>query len=549
MSQTSTIVVSSSIELQEDPDALATRRDTSQGNTSSNEEYPRGIRFILLTIGLVLSIFLAALDSTIISTAIPKITNQFGTVADVGWYGSGYAVTNAAFQSTWGKAYKYFPIKQIFLTTIMVFELGNVVSATAQSSAAMILGRVIAGVGGGGVMTGCFIVIAFSSKPQYRAAYMGVLGVTFGCAAVIGPLMGGVLSDGPGWRWCFWISLPIGFAAAAIMALTFRPPAAARPAEAARREKVANLDLPGSLLVMTALIAFVLGTQLSTHHGWTSWRTILCLTSFGFLLSLFAYNEYRMESRAIIQTHLLKSRRIVMNLLFSFLIAGLFFPLSYMLPIQFQTISNTSASQSGIRLIPLQLGVSIFTMVANGIITFWKHYTPFLLAGALSATIGVVMVHQLAADASIAKWIGFEILAASGIGLSLQIPMIANQALVGMEDMASVTSLTLFCENVGQALFIAATEAVFTSGLIESLKDRKTALDPETVINTGATQIRTAVSKEELSEVLASYLRGCKDSHWVPIACGIAAVAVSMVASVPGVRRELGRWRKKADRR
>lgn len=189
---------------------------------SSDEFYPTGLRFVLLTVGLILTIFLSALDSSIISTAIPKITDDFGTVKDIGWYGAAYTITNASFQSTWGKAvgkasvtrrtwltdccaqYRYFSLKKTFLLTIVIFETGNTICATASTSSALIWGRVIAGAGGGGAMTGAFITIALSVKPKWRAAYFGVVGVTFGVASVVGPILGGILTDQLTWEWCFW---------------------------------------------------------------------------------------------------------------------------------------------------------------------------------------------------------------------------------------------------------------------------------------------------------------------------------------------------------
>lgn len=164
----------------------------------------QGIRLFLLTVGLMTSIFLAALDSTIVTTAIPSITSEFGTISNIAWYGAGYGCTQTAFQSAWGKAYQYFPLKLGFYLSVIIFEAGNIICAVAGSSDVLVLGRVVAGLGGGGVMTGAFTMVALGVKEKYRAAYMAVSGVTFATASVVGPLMGGALTDGVGWRWCFW---------------------------------------------------------------------------------------------------------------------------------------------------------------------------------------------------------------------------------------------------------------------------------------------------------------------------------------------------------
>ncbi|KAF2865058.1 MFS gliotoxin efflux transporter glia [Massariosphaeria phaeospora] len=506
-------------------------------------EYPGGVKLCMITLGLVLSIFLAALDSTIIATAIPSITDEFGSIANIAWYGSAYTITNTAFQSSWGKAYQYFSLKFAFLLAIALFEVGNVICAAAPTSSVLIFGRVVAGMGGGGVMTGSFIIIALTAKPAYRAAYMGVLGVTFGVSSVVGPLLGGVLTDGPGWRWCFWISLPIGFCAGITMFFFFTPPIP--PKAASMQERILQTDLLGGIIITGALSCFVLAMHWSGIYQWSSPRAVLSLIGFIALFLLFIANEWRMGDKAMIQHHLLKNMTILPNLVYIFFLAGVYFPLLYTLPVQFQSVYNNSASQSGIRLIPLVLGISVFTMVANGVLTFWQHYKPFLFLGALLGTAGVTRIYTLGADASTNDWIGFELLTAIGVGLALQIPMISNQAIVTVDDISAVTSLTLFCEHLGTTLFVAAGEAAFAQGVMGSISRNVPTVEPHVVLDIGATQIRHVFTGSELQKVLASYLDGCKISHIISVVCGVAACVVSSgTAGRAGVREIKMRMKK-----
>lgn len=155
----------------------------------ATEDYPGPLKLAFTTVALAFCIFIVALDLTIVSTAIPRITDEFHSLAQVGWYGSGFFLTFGSFQSTWGKVYKYFPLKTSFLVAVSIFEIGSLICAVAQSSTTLIVGRAIAGLGAAGVASGVYTIIAFSVPPKKRAAFTGLIGAVFGTASVVGPLL------------------------------------------------------------------------------------------------------------------------------------------------------------------------------------------------------------------------------------------------------------------------------------------------------------------------------------------------------------------------
>ena len=327
-----------------------------------------------------------------------------------------------------------------------------------------------------------------------------------------------------------------------MMFFCFSTPSIASPLDVPLKEKILHMDLNGSLIIMGSTICFVLAMHWAgVSETWNSTHVVGSLCGSAALLLLFILNELKMGGKAMIQGHLLKQMSIVANLVFMFFLSGLYFSPLYSLPIQFQTLDNDSASQSGVRLIPLVLGISVFTMVANTLLTMRPYYLPFLVLGAGSGTAGATLIYRLDANASSAKWIGYEILIAIGIGHSLQIPMIANQAVVTADDIAAVTSVTLFVETIGQAMFVAA----FTNRLVSSLAQNVPSLDPLAVVNAGATQIREDFNPAEVQGILLSYLEGCKVSHGVSVACGGLAIVVSLAMATPvGVGKLQSRLRK-----
>lgn len=361
-----------------------------------------------------------------------------------------------SFQLIYGKIYTFYSLKWTFLSAIAIFELGSLICGVAPTSEVLIIGRAIAGLGCAGIFSGALIIIAHSVPLRKRPIYTGLIGAMYGIASVAGPLMGGAFTDHATWRWCFYINLPIGAVAVIVIVLFFTPPNRAKADKLSNSDKLKEFDLIGTAILLPGIVSLLLALQWGgSKHKWGSPTIIGLIVCAAVLLASFMGVQFWRGEKATIPPRILKQRSIAFGSVVSFSVGSAFMLLVFYLPIWFQAIKGVSATQSGIRNLPLILGVTIFSIVGGVGVTILGYYTPFMIVGAAVSAIGVGLLTTFEVDTGSAMWIGYQAICGSGLGLVMQLPLIAAQTVLNLEDVPTGTSCIIFFQTLGGALFIS----------------------------------------------------------------------------------------------
>ncbi|KAJ5595555.1 uncharacterized protein N7459_001763 [Penicillium hispanicum] len=493
-----------------------------------DQDYPSPWRLVLITIALCLCVFCVALDNTIIATATPKITDQFNSLDDVGWYGSAYLLTTCSVTLMFGKFYTFYSVKWIYLAALSVFEIGSLVCGVTPSSVGLICGRAIAGLGAAGLFSGSILIISQSVPLDKRPVYTGLVGSMFGIASVAGPLLGGAFTDHLTWRWCFYINLPIGAVTFFFILFFFKAPKAIKK-KTTWKQQVAELDLLGSLFFLPAIICLLLALQWGgTKYDWSNGRIIALFVVFGVLLIAFIGVQWWGQDRATVPPRLIKNRNVWGAAWYAAAIGAAYFVLVYYLPIWFQAIKGASAMKSGIMNLPMIIAVVVLSILAGGLITACGYYTPFMIASSIILTIGAGLLSTLEVDSGHSKWIGYQALFGIGLGLGMQQPMIVAQTALKVEDVPSGTAIMMFAQTLGGSIFLSVAQNVFQNQLFKNLAIYAPNADASKLVAAGATLLRHVVSGPALQKVLAAYNQAVTETYYVAVAMG----ALSLVGPI-----------------
>ncbi|KAI0868536.1 MFS general substrate transporter [Hypoxylon argillaceum] len=503
-----------------------TKVESSLNNDSkSTPELVTGAKLAIIVAALAFASFLILLDTMIVSTAIPSITDAFHSLADIGWYASAYQFGTAAPQLLTGRIYTYFSTKWTFLIFFGIFEIGSALCGAAGSSPMFIGGRFVAGFGAAGIRNGAINIVSHYAPPDKRPTLIGLLmGISL-LGLAIGPLIGGAFTSYTTWRWCFYVNLPAGGLAAIAIILLHLPGEAEKPNPWSLVRKLHHhLDLVGFFLFAPATLQLLLALQFGgVNYTWNSSQVIgLFIGASATTVIWFFWNRHRGEN-ALIPRALISRASVLASGLHTALLMSSVYGAIYFLPIYFQGVNGASALLSAVYLLPMILAQTFTAGAAGVAVTKIGYVIPVGIFSAIFLSVGSGLYSLLQPGSSTGKWVGFQILGGIGSGAGLQLAITSVQTIMGDEELASGIAFCMFCQNFGPTIALTLMNIIFSSTLPQELRNHAPSVDPGVVMSAGSTGFRTIVSPEELPGVLVAYASSIDQVFY--LVAGFAAAA------------------------
>ncbi|MFD5741849.1 DHA2 family efflux MFS transporter permease subunit [Streptomyces massasporeus] len=418
---------------------------------------------VLVSIGaLLLGMLLAALDQTIVSTALPTIVSDLGGLDHLSWVVTAYLLAATAATPLWGKLGDQYGRKRLFQTAIVIFLIGSALCGAAQDMAQLIAFRALQGLGGGGLIVLSMAIVGDLVPPRERGRYQGLFGAVFGATSVLGPLLGGLFTQHLSWRWVFYVNLPVGVVALAVIAAVLHIP------RTAQRHVI---DYLGTFLIAAVATCLVLVASLGgTTWAWGSWQ-IVGLAVLGVVLALAFVAVERRAAEPVLPLKLFRVRTFTLAALISFVVGFAMFGAMTYLPTFLQVVQGISPTMSGVHMLPMVLGLLLASTASGQIVSRTGRWKVFPIAGTGITTLGLLLLHQLDEHSSTAELSGFFFVFGLGLGLVMQVLVLIVQNAVPYEDLGVATSGATFFRSIGASFGVAVFGTIFAGRLGDQLTE------------------------------------------------------------------------------
>ena len=425
------------------------------------DKQPKSVRVVLLA--LMITMMLAMLDNMIVGTAMPTIVGELGGLEHLSWVVTAYTLATAASTPLWGKLGDMYGRKGVFMSSIVLFLIGSALSGMAQDMGQLIGFRAVQGLGAGGLMVGVMAIIGDLIPPRERGKYQGMMAGVMALAMIGGPLVGGTITDHWGWRWAFYINLPLGVVALAAISAVLHLP---------KKRAQARIDYLGAGLLTVGITAIVLVTTWGgTEYAWTSAR-IMELIGIGVAALVgFVFWQTR-AAEPVVPLHIFRSRNFTLMSLIGFITGFVMFGATLFLPLYQQSVQGASATNSGLLLLPMLLSMMIVSLVAGRITTSTGKYKVFPILGSVLMVTGLFLLATM--DTGTTRFTSGVYMAVlgAGMGFLMQITMLVAQNSVELKDMGVASSATTLFRTLGSSFGVAIMGALFTGRVQDEMAAR-----------------------------------------------------------------------------